>query len=482
MSKKITFSDFDKLNLKGFAENLFQIVEKGVISPIQDIGQQGGYTISLNAEFGNGKTTFLKMFEHFITTEKQNYDVLFINAWETDFQKEPVIAILLEFINYLELAKSQNQIQTKSVNNLITIITNTIGTLTNQFIKNKTGFDIQELKKHHKNNSNSINTDNAKQSQALIGNNILKEFKGRKTAIKNIKEVILEYTKKERKLLIIIDELDRARPDYAVHFLEDMKHFFDIKNVVFLVAVNKKQMEATVKCLYGQDLDFNGYYMKFFKQDINLPDPYKEAQKLVDSLIKQTKVQYLTQENCGPLIENKAGRNEQKQYFYLFCKMFNLTLREVETFIRIFNVILGRNNKASLYWAYHICYFFFICLFIKHKQCTQEVLSGKWTLDSFINFLDKIDINYKWNPRNKNANQEQFNNNFLLGVVSYTFIRFPFQTEVEEEDFENQVLKHFPAMKERHVAESLEGFYVHNSQLAVKMCETINQCKSSLSD
>lgn len=54
---KMTFTDFDKLNLQSFAKNLYQIMEGGTAS---SIGEQGAYTISLNAEFGNGKNNIFK--------------------------------------------------------------------------------------------------------------------------------------------------------------------------------------------------------------------------------------------------------------------------------------------------------------------------------------------------------------------------------------------------------------------------------------
>ena len=127
------------------------------------------------------------------------------------------------------------------------------------------------------------------------------------------------------KLLIIIDELDRTRPDYAIRFLEDIKHFFNIENMVFLIAVNSKQMEATAKCLYGQDLDFDGYYRKFFKQERALPDPYEKAQKFIDDLTQKINVNYT--------------QTEGNKHIYSSCKMLRLTLREIEYFIDIFSMV-----------------------------------------------------------------------------------------------------------------------------------------------
>ena len=260
--QRITFDDFDKLNLKPFGLNLFQIIEQGVNS---QIGEKGAYTISLNAKFGNGKTTFLEMFKNFI--EKENYNVLFINAWASDFYQEPVIYILSEFINWVK--ENYGEKDQKDLKKIIKVI----GNIGNQIVQSKTGIDVEKTIK-------------SSQQSGIIGNLIYKNLQLRKEAIKDIKEEISKYTKNKR-LIILVDELDRARPDYAVHFLEDMKHFFDIKNIIFLIATNRKQMESTVKCLYGQDLDFNGYYRKFFKQEINLPDPYIEAQRFVDELIQK---------------------------------------------------------------------------------------------------------------------------------------------------------------------------------------------------
>ena len=39
---KLTFDDFDKLNLKAFAKNLFNNMEKGIDS---SVGEQGAYIV-----------------------------------------------------------------------------------------------------------------------------------------------------------------------------------------------------------------------------------------------------------------------------------------------------------------------------------------------------------------------------------------------------------------------------------------------------
>ena len=464
---KITFSDFDKLNLQAFGENLFQVIEKGLASSIGEMGEKKGWTISLNASFGNGKTTFLKMFEHFIQTEKkESYDVLFINAWESDFCEKPIIAILSEFANWLEEKKDQNETykKVKQITGLIAKITKTAGLAVNQLIQYDTGLDIKLLTK----TCFSKNEVDRNSELEKLGGNIIKDFNQRKTAVQQVRDTISKYIKKsekksEKKLLVIVDELDRTRPDYAVRFLEDMKHFFDIENVAFVVAVNRQQMEATVKCLYGQRLDFNGYYRKFFKQEMNLPDPYKEAQNFIDGLIEETA-------EDGSNSMKKEQRDHRVKSSYLSCKMFNLTLREIESFVRIFEMILEHEDQIIKKWIYLDAYSFFICLALKEGSLFQEILNKKYGLDDFLNFAAK-----------KKGDSGE---NYLLEKIVCSF--FPLESDPQDTEQikqKNSISKHFPFMRN---TDSLRHHYHHGNlkldcgQPAVHICKRINQFQSAL--
>ena len=50
-------------------------------------------------------------------------------------------------------------------------------------------------------------------------------------------------------LVVMIDELDRCRPSYAVEFLETAKHLFDVDRIVFVLAVNREQLAHAVRAL-----------------------------------------------------------------------------------------------------------------------------------------------------------------------------------------------------------------------------------------
>ena len=428
IDNQITFEKFDQLKLKSFADNLFKNIEKTTSFSSE---QQGAYTISLNADFGNGKTTFLKMFEKFVK-EKTNYNVLFINAWKSDFHGKPVIAILSEFLYLIK-----NQDKKNKIKKLFKIIGNLSVNIFDQYIQSKTGISLCK----------------AKDALTEKGEVIFENYVKKQNMIKEVNNFILEYTQ-ERKLLIIIDELDRARPDYAVHFLEDIKHFFDVQNVVFLLAVNRNQMETTVKCLYGKDLNFNGYYRKFFKQEMDLPDPYKEAKNFINHLICKTKVQ-IDQDHCSDRIE----------HIYASCKIFNLTLREINIFGNIFKLILEHESK-KMGWSYMDAYSFFICLLLKEKEYFNKILKNHCTVDNFLHFIDKKGF----------YPTEDYSNHYALWVVSCSFIT----RKSEEEDkvtVENEFSKSGQA--DDMLSRIKGGFNLDYGQPAQRICKNIAECKSA---
>ncbi len=97
-------------------------------------------------------------------------------------------------------------------------------------------------------------------------------YEDRQKAMKSLKKAIQEFVEgSERKILFLVDELDRCRPDYAISYLETIKHIFDVKGAVFILAADRKQLENSAKKAFGADLDFEEYYRKFIHREVSLP-------------------------------------------------------------------------------------------------------------------------------------------------------------------------------------------------------------------
>ena len=103
---------------------------------------------------------------------------------------------------------------------------------------------------------------------------------------------------------MIIDELDRCRPSYAVELLEVAKHVFAVDHIVFVLAVNRSQLSHSVKALYGNDFDAYGYLRRFFDVDFRLPDPSRE--KFIEKSLSDIRLE--------SYFERTGERNVQGQF------------------------------------------------------------------------------------------------------------------------------------------------------------------------
>lgn len=86
------------------------------------------------------------------------------------------------------------------------------------------------------------------------------------------------------RLVIVVDELDRCRPDYALEVLEVMKHFFSVPGVIFVLGVNLAALENSVKARYGNDMDASAYLRKFINVSLTLPNTICQHRETRDAV------------------------------------------------------------------------------------------------------------------------------------------------------------------------------------------------------
>ena len=98
----------------------------------------------------------------------------------------------------------------------------------------------------------------------------------------------LSKSRENRPLIVVIDELDRCRPSYAVELLETAKHLFAVNNIIFVLAVNRTELAHSIKALYGSGFDAEGYLGRFFDVDFRLPAPERKA--FINALLEATQI------------------------------------------------------------------------------------------------------------------------------------------------------------------------------------------------
>ena len=79
------------------------------------------------------------------------------------------------------------------------------------------------------------------------------------------------------RFVIVIDELDRCRPDYAVRFLETIKHVFEVEHITFVIAANSGELGKAMSGVYGDEFDGAAYLERFFDIRLLLPEGTRDA-------------------------------------------------------------------------------------------------------------------------------------------------------------------------------------------------------------
>jgi len=215
----------------------------------------GPCTIAIDAPWGCGKSTFLKLWA--IDLQKNEFSVIQVNAWKTDYFTSPLLVIVGEMIKQLEdndtleVSKAIKLSQLKECFPKIFSIAPKI--IASRIGINSDGYD--EIVSQFQSNLN-IQLDQYQEQLKSV-----EEFRSK---LQDIAEEI--HRKTQKPLIVLIDELDRCRPNYAVEFLEVVKHLVGVNHIVYAFAMNRSELAHTVTGCYGPQFDGNKYLgLPFFK-------------------------------------------------------------------------------------------------------------------------------------------------------------------------------------------------------------------------
>lgn len=265
----LNWEEHDKLGRKHLADKLERLVAN---SP-------GPYVLGLTSEWGSGKTFFLKAWHNDLVTRK--LPCVYFNAWETDHAKDPLVALLgsikcnldtCDFYKIGDDAKILN-VGKRIFKNSPKIIFNAMYGMANKATDGALEDDLKEI-------------------ITELGSASVKEFLEIETSRADFIEELTkiaayikndeEKNQKKFPLLIMIDELDRCRPDYTITLLECIKHLFHVPNVIFILSFDGEQLCSVIEHTFGlKNNSSNGdlrqtYLCKFIDMFYKLPTPDKE--------------------------------------------------------------------------------------------------------------------------------------------------------------------------------------------------------------
>ena len=229
-----------------------------ILTDVVSFYGQSGCVMGLDGEWGSGKTTFVKMWSQHL--KNNGYKTLYFNAWASDYTEDPLMALISEL---RELSPNSDMV------NKIAIGAVRIGLSTLKgILKKATGVDYDAI---HDVIDETFD----------IGKEYLEKYSEQKTTLKEFKKNIQNFVADnagEHPVIFFVDELDRCNPRYAVAVLERIKHLFEIPNIIFVLAINKKELSNAIQGYYGSSkIDSTEYLRRFIDIDYVLPKPKIEA-------------------------------------------------------------------------------------------------------------------------------------------------------------------------------------------------------------
>ena len=226
---------------------------------------EGPCVLAIDAAWGTGKTTFLHMLSQHL--RNNDFRVIDFNAWETDFTNDPFLALSQE-LNHELREHTSNSIRGK-LDDVKNATKEVIRRALPGAIRLATAgiLDVSPLAEKE-----------AGQVLASYAQARLDHYVDTRQSLQTFRTSLeqlakdLAATNNNLPLVVVIDELDRCRPSYAVELLETAKHLFTTDYVAFVLAVNRRQLAHSVRAVYGAEFDSPGYLRRFFDIDFPLPE------------------------------------------------------------------------------------------------------------------------------------------------------------------------------------------------------------------
>ena len=413
-NSRLYFCGDDLIQRGVYAQNIKNIIKNCHTFPKNN--DNNSYVIGISAPWGSGKTHFVQMLKSYIEGDWENpnldegmksiaksgtgaeelledrdkYPVIYYNAWENDFWDnafEPLFDRLIDSAPVAVTSKAKDENLFWIGKKAAKIIALGIKGYLSKKIED--AFDIDTIDDINKEIGDFLQTTGSGDIQT---HEMFPEYELFKNAIEVLRQYLNAKVKGNKKLIIIIDELDRCKPTFAVQTLEVVKHLFNIEGIVFIFSLDINQLSSSVKAIYGNDFEAIGYLERFFNYMTILPH----------GKLSSRDQSYMFISKMG-LKETSPGLHKDLlDAFIQITDIYNLSLREVKTVLAAYSVlektVLSQylENPDAL-----ILYFYFLCMKYKYPIIFSDGVfkNGSKKVASFIDsntipFIKCEDENY----------------------------------------------------------------------------------------
>ena len=372
----------DPFQNKDLAErltHLFQNLEHGTVSV-------------LDGRWGTGKSVFSKQWIAHL--KSQGVPAIYFDAFATDYIDDPFQAVSSAFIRAASEARRTNSpVYKRFIKNAskaghamastaakIGVKFVTLGVIGAAEIDQLTAIKDELAASAGELSEDAVKTMLETQANAETTFDALKKSLAELPALLAPRTDKPAEPKSIRPLVVIIDELDRCRPDFALGVVESLKHFFGAEGVHFVLVTNMDHLRLSVQKRYGVGEAAQEYLQKFYDFIIHFERADAEQRRSNSAIFVRRQLEQILPDHVGEVEKHELGELLGKTAI-----AFDLTLRQAEAIVT--NVALAYLAIREREFRPRIIVCFLAVIKALRPQMYQKVKMRRFDYDEFRSFL-----------------------------------------------------------------------------------------------
>lgn len=305
------------------------------------------------------------MFQTYIQENQSGFSILYYNAWEHDIFHDALSSFVYQISqDDMFVDAEENKDLEKRKKTLHTVAKVALNAIVAVGAKRVFGGEGKEV----------IDKIRDAIQGKITATKVSSPYETRRKSLQALTAALSEYTS-VYPLLVIIDELDRCAPDFAVQTFEIAKHLLNVPNTVFLFTLDMQQMKSAVQKVYGNSINTDGYICKIFDYIAVLPAPDKGIY-------------------CHARLQAYTHLNEQLLYgvqsyiYWLVGSEKSMSLRDIDTFLQSIQIMY-----SHFLYKYHcvtaqFLYIFILFLKYRYRDLYEKLLLAHELESHEVAFLE----------------------------------------------------------------------------------------------
>ncbi len=321
------------------------------LGEFNSIVENSSYSVyGLTGGWGTGKSIFINMWERSLT--KNNY--IHIDAFAKDYESDAFLVLFGSIYKYLEQQNAASkQILKQFFDDSKKFLMNT-GKATGKFIFNTLTDKIigsESLKTFVSDLLDTYCDD--------ILQKCIEEENIHDSLVKTLEKITVNLS---NPLYIIIDELDRCRPSFALEMLEKVKHIFSVTKIKFILVYNPEIFDKIIEKEYGLKNGGSRYLNKFIEKTIPIKQPISirkwlkyEINNITQEIFPDSNITYLYNMDQGLLQLIKEYNISYRDFSRIISKIKHYDISNLGLMIVLLTVEFTRhirNNELEDMIAY----------------------------------------------------------------------------------------------------------------------------------